>query len=402
VPYRFLALAADGSEQRGWLQVETEAAAERALWERGWTVIQLRASAGGFDLARWFPTFFGPRRRDVIVFSQQMATLVDSGIAIVPALQLLVEESTHRALRQTLRRVLEQVRTGAPFSAALAEHPLVFPDLYTRMVQVGEQTGNIGLILRRLATYFEKEMGVSRRVRDAMAYPAFLLVIAFGVVLLLLNFTLPPLLRLYDEFEATLPWPTRFLMSLTDFVTAYRLPMALGAAVVAVALFVFLRTPVGRRTRDTVLLGLPLMGPVNVQGSVARLSRTLATLLQAGLALPESLELTGRTISNVVLRQSVDDLRREALQGRGLSEPLGRLRWFPRLLAQMVRVGEETGTLDQHLTTLADFYEEEVDRSMKGMTSLLEPAMILFVGGIVGFVAISVVLPMYTLLGSIH
>jgi type IV pilus assembly protein PilC len=402
VPYRFLALAADGSEQRGWLQVETEAAAERALWERGWTVIQLRASAGGFDLARWFPTFFGPRRRDVIVFSQQMATLVDSGIAIVPALQLLVEESTHRALRQTLRRVLEQVRTGAPFSAALAEHPLVFPDLYTRMVQVGEQTGNIGLILRRLATYFEKEMGVSRRVRDAMAYPAFLLVIAFGVVLLLLNFTLPPLLRLYDEFEATLPWPTRFLMSLTDFVTAYRLPMALGAAVVAVALFVFLRTPVGRRTRDTVLLGLPLMGPVNVQGSVARLSRTLATLLQAGLALPESLELTGRTISNVVLRQSVDDLRREALQGRGLSEPLSRLRWFPRLLAQMVRVGEETGTLDQHLTTLADFYEEEVDRSMKGMTSLLEPAMILFVGGIVGFVAISVVLPMYTLLGSIH
>jgi type IV pilus assembly protein PilC len=402
MPFHYLAFSPEGKEQRGLLQVETETAAERALWERGWTVVQLRPSSGGFDLARWFPTFFGPPRRDVIVFSQQLATLVDSGIAIVPALQLLTDESTHRALRKVLRRVLERVRTGEPLSSALAEHPLVFPDLYTRMVHVGEQTGNVGVILRRLATYLEKEMGISRRVRDAMAYPAFLLLLAFGVVLLLLNFTLPPLLRLYDEFEATLPWPTRFLMSLTDFVTAYRLPMALGAALLAIAAAVFLGTAAGRRTRDRVLLGLPILGTVNIQGGVARFSRTLATLLQAGLALPESLELTSRTVSNSVLRQSIDDLKRETLQGRGLSEPLGRMRWIPRLLAQMVRVGEETGTLDQHLTTLADYYDEEVDRSLKGMTAFLEPAMILFVGGIVGFVAVSVILPMYTLLGSIR
>lgn len=402
MPFHYLALSPEGKEQRGFLQVETEAAAERALWERGWTVVQLRPSSGGLDLARWFPSFFGPRRRDVIVISQQLATLVDSGIAIVPALQLLTEESTHRSLRQVLRRVLERVRTGEPLSSALAEHPLAFPDLYTRMVQVGEQTGNMGVILRRLAMYLEKEMGISRRVRDAMAYPALLLVLAFGVVLLLLNFTLPPLLRLYDEFEATLPWPTRFLISLTDFVIAYRLPMALGAALLVVAAAVFLGTATGRRTRDTVLLGLPILGTVNIQGGVARLSRTLATLLQAGLALPESLELTGRTVSNSVLRKSIDDLKRETLQGRGLSEPLGRMRWFPRLLTQMVRVGEETGTLDQHLTTLADYYDEEVDRSLKAMTGFLEPAMILFVGGIVGFVAISVILPMYTLLGSIR
>ena len=402
MPFHYLALSPEGKEQRGLLQVETETAAERALWERGWTVVQLRAASGGFDLARWFPTFFGPPRRDVIVFSQQLATLVDSGIAIVPALQLLTEESTHRALRKVLRRVLERVRTGEPLSSALAEHPLVFPDLYTRMVHVGEQTGNVGVILRRLATYLEKEMGISRRVRDATAYPAFLLLLAFGVVLLLLNFTLPPLLRLYDEFEATLPWPTRFLMSLTDFVTAYRLPMALGAALLAVVVVVYLGTAAGRRTRDVILLGLPILGTVNIQGGVARFSRTLATLLQAGLALPESLELTGRTVSNSVLRQSIDDLKRETLQGRGLSEPLGRMRWIPRLLAQMVRVGEETGTLDQHLTTLADYYDEEVDRSLKSMTAFLEPAMILFVGGIVGFVAVSVILPMYTLLGSIR
>ena len=402
MPYRYLALSTDGKEQRGSLQVESEAAAERALWERGWTVVQLRSSPAVFDLAHWFPTFFGPRRHDVIVFAQQMATLIDSGIAIVPSLQLLADETGHRALRQVLRRVLERVRTGEPLSDALAEHPLVFPDLFTRMVQVGEQTGNVGLILRRLAGYMEKETGVARRVRDAMAYPAFLLVLAFGVVLILLNFTLPPLLRLYDEFEATLPWPTRFLMSLTDFVTTYRWPMLLAAVVLVVAGALFLGTPAGKRTRDELLLSLPLLGTINIQGAVSRLSRTLATLLQAGLALPESLDLTARTIPNVVLRHNLDDLRREALQGRGLSEPLARMRRFPRLLAQMVRVGEETGTLDQHLITLADYYEGEVDRGMKALTGFLEPAMILVVGVVVGFVAISVILPMYSLLGAIH
>jgi type IV pilus assembly protein PilC len=402
MPYRYLALSPSGQQESGLLQVETEAAAERALWDRGLTIVNLRPASAGFDPAQWFPTFFGPKRRDVIVFSQQLATLVDSGIAIVPALQLLSEESGHRSLRRVLRRVLEQVRTGASLSSALAEHPLVFPDLYARMVQVGEQTGNIGVILRQLSVYLEKEQTVVRRVRDAMVYPAFLLVMAFGVVLILLNFTLPPLLRLYDEFEATLPWPTRFLMDLTEFVTAYRLPMVVGALLVIVVLLAYVRTPGGRKVRDQALLRIPALGAVSLQGAVARFSRTLATLLQAGLALPESLELTGRTMSNVIVRQSLDDLRREALQGRGLSEPIARMRWFPRLLAQMVRVGEETGTLDRHLTTLADYYEGEVDRSLKALTGFLEPAMIIFVGGVVGFVAISVVMPMYTLLGSIR
>jgi len=402
MPYTFVALRPDGVEQRGRLQVETEAAAERALWARGWTVVRLRPAAGGLDLARWFPTSFGPRKRDIIVFSQQLATLVDSGIAVVPALELLGEEAGHRALRRVLQRVLEGVRTGSPLSAALAEHPLVFPDLYTRMLRVGEQTGNLGVILRQLATYLEKEDAIARRVRDASAYPLFLLAMAFGVVLLLLNFTLPPLLRLYDEFQATLPWPTRFLMGLSEFLTSYRLPLFLGAVLLIAALAAYLSTSTGRRARDQLLLRLPLIGPINVRGSVARLSRTLSTLLQAGLGLPESLDLTTHTVSNTVVQQGIADLRREALQGRGLSDSLARLRWAPGLLAQMVRVGEETGTLDRHLLTLADFYESEVDRALKALTGFLEPAMILFVGGVVGFVAISVVMPMYTLLSSIR
>jgi len=402
MPYRYLAVSRDEGQKRGVLNVDTEAAAERVLWDWGWTIVQLKPVRGGFDLARWFPSYFGPRRRDVIVFSQQLATLVDSGIAIVPALQLLAEESSHRSLRQVLGRVLEQVRTGTPLSVALAQHPQVFPELYTRMVQVGEQTGNIGVILSQLATYLEKEQSVARRVRDATAYPAFLVLMAFGVVLIIVNFTLPPLLRLYDEFGAELPWPTRFLLALTHFTTTYRLHMFIAAVVLAAAAFWYFSTARGRRVRDAALLRLPVLGTVNIQGAVARFSGTLATLIQAGLTLPDSLELTSQTLGNVVVRQALEDLRHETLQGRGLSEPLARVRWLPGLLSQMVRVGEETGTLDRHLRTLAGFYEVEVDRSLKSLTGLLEPAMLIFVGGIVGFVAVSVIMPMYMLLGSIR
>jgi len=209
-------------------------------------------------------------------------------------------------------------------------------------------------------------------------------------------------LRLYDEFGAELPWPTRFLLALTHFTTTYRLHMFIAAVVLAAAAFWYFSTARGRRVRDAALLRLPVLGTVNIQGAVARFSGTLATLIQAGLTLPDSLELTSQTLGNVVVRQALEDLRHETLQGRGLSEPLARVRWLPGLLSQMVRVGEETGTLDRHLRTLAGFYEVEVDRSLKSLTGLLEPAMLIFVGGIVGFVAVSVIMPMYMLLGSIR
>jgi type IV pilus assembly protein PilC len=402
MPYRYLAFDGSGRERQGVLDVESESAAERTLWDRGLTIVDLQPARASIDLAQWFPTVLGPRRQDVIIFTEQMANLVESGVGIVQALDLLSEEVGNNSFRRVLKRIADDLRLGSPFSDALGRHPLVFPPIYRRMVEVGERTGNIGFVLRQMAVYMEKEQAISRKIRSATSYPLFLLVMASIVVLIVMNFTLPPLLSLYDEFDATLPLPTKIMIAVANFMLAYRFYLFIGAALLALLVAWYITTRTGRRQLDTLLIRTPVIGPINTQGAVARFSRSLSTLLHAGVPLPESLELGKDIVDNVILKRAVEKLRQETLQGRGLSGPIADSRYFPRLLAQLVRVGEETGTLDTNLATLADFYEEEVDRSLKRLTDILEPGLIIVVGTIVAFVAISVILPMYSLLQNIR
>jgi type IV pilus assembly protein PilC len=399
--FRYLAYDSNGVEARGVLQVESEQTAERMLWDRGLTIAQLKPVRASVDLTRWFPTFFGPKPRDVIVFSNQLANLIEAGIAIVPALDLLAEEVSSKPLQRVLRQVHQDVNAGSSITEALENHEHVFPPIYTRMIQVGERTGNLGLILRRLATYMEKEQSVIGKIRSAMVYPAFILVMAVGVIGILMNFTLPPLLQLYADFEAELPLPTQILLWASNVILGNQGIILATVALLVLLVALYITRPFGRRQLDLLLLKLPIIGKINLQGNVARISGTLATTLRAGLQLPESLELTRQTIRNVILAKNLEALRQETLQGRGIAAPLSQISIFPKMLSQVVRVGEETGTLDSHLETLAQFYEEEVDRGLKNVTTFIEPAMIILVGGIVAFVAISMILPMYSLLGSI-
>lgn len=399
--YRYLAYDHEGKPSRGVVDVDTEAAAERALWERNLTIVELAPARAPMDLAQWFPSLLGPKREDLVVFSQQLANLIESGVAIVPALQLLADEVASGPLRRVLVKIVEDVQQGSALSQSLARHNTIFPEIYCRMVEVGERTGNMAFVLRQLSIYLEKELAVTRKIREASSYPAFLLLVAFGVVILIMNFTLPAMLGLYREFNAQLPLPTRILIAFANFFAAYRVDLFVGLAALAILAFIYFSRPRGRRQLDRLLLKIPVIGTVIMHGSVSRLSRTLATLLQAGVALPEALQLTRSTVGNRIIGHALDELRRESLQGRGLSEPIVRAGIFPRMLAQMVRVGEETGTLDSNLQTLASFYDEEVDRSVKSITGLLEPGLVIFVGVIVGFVAVSVIMPMYTLLQSI-
>lgn len=402
MPFRYIAFNSEGKKQHGVLNVEQEETAEQILLERGLIVAQLTPTRRKIDLAKWFPTFLGPKRRDVIVFTNQLANLLESGVAILPALELMSEEATSQPLRKVLREVVEDIRQGSAIADALAKHEYVFNDIYQNMISVGERTGNLDEILRQLAIHMEKEEAIKSSLRSAMTYPAVVLLLAFGVVMLMLNFTLPPLLGLYAEFDAQLPLPTRILMRTSELFLQYRTPFFITLVVLTAGIVWYVRTPGGKRRLHLLLLKLPVIGPINTQGNVGRFSRTLATLLQAGLQLPESMSLTEKTLGNVVLSEEINELRQETLQGRGIAAPLSASDHFPRMLAQVVRIGEETGTLDEHLLTLAAFYEEEVDRSLENLTSLLEPGMVVFVGVIVAFVAISVILPMYSLLGEIR
>lgn len=402
MPYRYIAYEQGGEEKQGILQVEQEETAERILYERGLTIAKLTRIGARFDLAKWFPTFFGPKTREVVVFSNQLANLVESGVALIPALDLIAEEVTSKSLKKVLHEVIDDIRQGSAISTALAKHELVFPPIYHRMINVGERTGNLGEVLRQLAIHMEKEHTTKSSIQSAMTYPAVVLALAFVVVMILMNFTLPPLLQLYAEFEAQLPWPTRFLMNSSNFFLQYRIYIFLGLSLLIVGGVVYFQRPRGKKQFSHLALKTPIIGRINTFGNSARFSRTLATLLSAGLQLTESIELTGQTIQNKVLNEEIDHLRQETLQGRGIAGPLSQSDYFPKMLAQVVRIGEETGSMDTQLKTLAGYYEEEVDRALKNLTSLLEPGMIIFVGLIVAFVAISVILPMYSLLGQIR
>ncbi|GMR09991.1 MAG: type II secretion system F family protein [Anaerolineae bacterium] len=401
MPYRYVAITADGQQTRGVLNVDTEQAAEVALWERDLTIVHLQSARQKLDLARQFPTLLGPKSRDIILFSRQLATLIDSGVAITSALRLLAGQVSNKYLARVVGEIEDDVHMGNSLSNAMKKHTLVFSNLYCRMIEVGERSGNLGKVLRQLADYVEKAQATLTKVRSAMAYPSFVLLLAVFVVIILINVALPPMVRLFDEFGAELPWTTRLLIGITEFFMDYGLYIFSGSGAAILLIVFYVSRPSGRRRMHKILLGLPILGKINAHGTVARLSRTMSILIAAGLALPEVIRLSKETIGNVVLREALEGVREETLQGRGLSEPLARVRYFPKMLSYLVRVGEETGTLESHLATVADFYEEEVDRALRIMTTMLEPALIIFIGLIVGFVAVSVIMPMYSLLGAI-
>ncbi len=400
MPYKYVAYTKAGERVRGVLNVTSEEAAEEALWRSDYIIISLKPARPGADLAALMPTFFGVKTRDLIVFSRQLATLIESGITILAGLQMLAEETSSKALQKALREVSEDVQEGETLSDALRKQTQTFPPIYSRMIEIGERMGNMESVLRQLATYMEKRESLTRKVRGAMAYPSFIIVLAIGVVFLMINFTLPGIMGLFSEFDVELPITTRILIAITDFSMTYRTQIVAGAVLVVTVLALYLKTPVGRRQRDILLLKMPLIGPINIQSSVSQLCHTMSILLKAGLPMAEIMSLIVDTMGNVILKEAFSRVRTEMLQGHGLSGPIRQEKVFPSLLAQMVRVGEETGTLDANLETLAVFYEEEADRKINMLTGMMEPALMLFVGGMVGFLAVSVILPMYSLMGS--
>ena len=400
MPYKYVAYTQAGERVQGTLNVPSEAAAEEALWRSDYVIISLRQARPGADLTALMPTFFGVKTRDLIVFSRQLATLIESGITILSGLQMLGEEASSKALQKALQEVSEDVQEGETLSNALRRQSQTFPSIYSRMIEIGERMGNMESVLRQLATYMEKREALTRKLRGAMAYPAFIISLLLVVVFLMITFTLPGIMGLFGEFDMELPLPTKILLAITNFATAYRSQMMAGAVLVVTVIVLYLRTSIGQRHRDILLLKIPLIGAINIQSSVSQLCHTMSILLKAGLPMSEIMNLIVDTMGNVIIKEAFSRVRTEMLQGQGLSQPIRQEKVFPGLLAQMVRVGEETGTLDTNLETLAVFYEEEADRKINTLTSIMEPALMLFVGGMVGFLAVAVIMPMYSLMGG--
>lgn len=400
--FRYVAISPSGEEIRGAIDVTTESQAERALWDADFKVVSIRAERRLPGIESVFPSLFAVKKRALITFSRQLATLLESGVPLMRCLELLEEQAGSKPLARAVRGISNSVRGGSTLADALREHSGVFPPIYARMVELGERTGRIEEMLRQLATYMERDEQVTRRVRSAMAYPSFVIVLAVIVVAVLMTTALPALAQMFNEFGSELPITTRLLIATTDFTTAYRMQLLASVALVAIGGTWLFGQPAGKRLLDRTVLWIPVLRGIAINANAARFSRTLAVLLGAGLPLTEIMDMVVKTTDNSVLQRSVEGVQRQLLDGEGLSAPMARAGCYPQMLVQMVAVGEETGTLDRSLEITADFYTREVDQKVDALTGMLTPALTIIIGGLVAFIALSLIMPMYQLIGHIN
>ena len=399
--FRYVAYNSAGEMVTGTLAVDSEEAAEAAIWQSDLAVVTLKKERRLPSLYQMLPTLLGPKPRDLIAFTRELGTLLEAGIPFLPALRLLRDQTGNRMFCDALRRVVQDVETGVMFSEACSKHPLVFPELFRRLVAVGEETGEIQPMLKRLVAYMERREAMLSRVRRSLAYPALTLAIGLVAVFVLLTFSLPALTGLFKEYGADLPLTTRILVLLGGLSKAYGGYAGIAVVLVAILAWWYTHTPVGARQWDYLVIRMPVAGETVVRSNMATLASTTSTLLSAGINLTDALDVVTRSTHNAVVRNSLVKVKTSVLTGSSLSVALTEHPVFPRLFAQMVGVGEETGTLERNLEALAAFYEQETEKSVSTLTGMIEPLLILMVGLGVGFIAVSIMSALYGLLQHI-
>lgn len=408
--YAYTAINAEGLELTGQVQAPTVAAAREQLRVQGLLAELLEelpgvggavgsadadAQAGGKSSG----TSKGVKARSLQVFSRQFATMIDAGLNVVAALSILEEQTDDTNLAAVVGEVRADVERGLLLSEALARHPKVFSRTYVAMVEAGEAAGILDNVLDRMATQIEKEANLKRRVKGAMIYPVLVITFAFLVLTAMLLFIIPIFEKLYRQFNGHLPRLTQFMITMSDLLRS-RWYVIFPA--IALTIFVFIRwkkSDGGRKKWDRFKLHVPMkIGDVVLKVTMARFTRTLSTLVAAGVDIIKALEITGSTAGNWVVEEALRDMREQVHAGVPIAQPLVEHPVFPPMVGQMVKIGEETGELDAMLGKIADFYEEEVDAAISALTSIIEPIMIIIVGAMVATIVLSMYLPMFKLL----
>ncbi len=338
--------------------------------------------------------------KDLSVFSRQLSVLIDAELPLIQSLNILAEQTKNKYFQRVIRSVRSDVEAGSTLNQAMRKFPKAFDDLYCNLVASGEQSGSLDIMLRRLAEYIEKIVRLRAKVKQAMIYPSAIITFAILVAIFLLWRVIPVFASIFTELGASLPFLTATIIALSHFVQRYILLIILGLIGVVVLFRYYRRTPSGRWAIDRIILKMPVFGPLMRKVAVSRFTRTLSTLVSGGVPMLESLQITSATSGNVIIEKAVLDARRSVAEGKSLNESLQMTGQFPFMLTQMVSVGEATGTLDEMLTKLADFFDEEVDAAVAALLSILEPMLIIFVGIMVGTLIISMYLPIFSLMSQ--
>lgn len=339
--------------------------------------------------------------KELAIFTRQFSVMIDAGLPLVQCLEILSTAQENKAFQKCLAGVRSSVESGSTLANALRQYPKIFDDLYTNMVEAGETGGILDTILQRLSGYIEKAVKLKRAVQSAMIYPVAVLAIAGGVIFLLLWKVVPIFATLFAGLGVALPLPTRIVIGASNAIGTFAVPMIILLGLGLWGLKVYYGTPNGRMMIDTIVLKLPLLGPLMRKIGVARFTRTLGTLITSGVPMLEAMDITARTAGNAVIEKAIQSVRKAIETGRTIVDPLRETGVFPNMVVQMIGVGEQTGALDAMLQKVADFYEDEVDAAVGDLLTAMEPAIILVLGVVVGGVVISMYLPLFTLIGKL-
>jgi type IV pilus assembly protein PilC len=382
---------ATGREVRSSVEAATEQAAIAARLNRNMLVVSIqekvgkKGKTGGGKVAL----------ADLVVFTRQLATMVDAGLAMVQSLQALAEQTTNKVMRDVIRDVCTRVEGGDSFSEALQKQPKAFNKLYVCMVAAGEKGGLLAEILARLATYLENTARLRKKVKSAMMYPTVVTVVAIAITIFLLVKVVPVFGEIFNSFGAELPKPTQFLVTLSNIVKRFVIPIILGGIGSVYAWLYFIKTPSGRQFWDARRIRLPVFGSIAHKICLARFTRTLASLIRSGVPILEVLQIVSQTVGNVIMEKAIKVAASDIERGESISAALGKHPVFPSMIIRMIMAGEQTGKIDEMLERISDFLDEEIETTLSGLTSLIEPILIVFLGVVVGGMVICMFLPIF-------
>jgi type IV pilus assembly protein PilC len=384
-----------GTIEKGEISANNEAAVRLQLRRQQIQAIKIHTKPKDILKSLKFPKSRRVKEKELVVFTRQFATMIDAGLPLVQCLEILASQQVNTAFKEILLKVKGDVEAGSTFADALRKHPRVFNDLFCNLVAAGEAGGILDTILNRLAAYIEKTMNLKKKVKGAMVYPSVVLSIALVVVAGLLLFVIPVFQKMFADMGGTLPAFTQFVIYLSEVMRRYFIYIAAVLIVLGVAFVRWYRTERGRIIVDDLLLKIPVIGALIKKVAIAKFTRTLGTMLSSGVPIMEGLDIVARTSGNKTIERAILRTKVSIGEGKTIAEPLGASRIFPAMVVQMISVGESTGALDSMLSKIADFYDDEVDTAVAALTSLIEPALMVFLGITVGGLVIAMYLPIF-------
>jgi type IV pilus assembly protein PilC len=397
--FEYTARTQTGQIQKGQMDVATKDDVTAYLRKNRLIMVSVREQPKQIKLSMGSPRI---KTRDIVIFTRQFATMINAGLPLVQSLNILAAQTENKALAEVTRAVVYDVESGNTLADAFSKHPKAFASLYVNMVAAGEAGGILDTILLRLATFLEKNDALVRKVKGAMVYPGVIICVAALAIAILLIFVIPTFQTMFASANLELPLPTRIVIGMSNFLIHFWWAMLLAIGGAWFGVKSYYATPAGRLQIDAALLKAPVLGDVIRKSAVSRFTRTLGTLVSSGVSILEGLEITAKTAGNQVVHDAVMESRQSIAGGETIAAPLEKSKVFPPMVISMIAVGEQTGGLDEMLSKIADFYDEEVDVAVSALMSLMEPAMIVILGVIVGGMVIAMYLPIFDMMNAVQ